>query len=84
MTLRRLGCNVLRMTTSESQTTMIGTLRRPVTFGYTDLHTKVRSDFRTFPAGTEVYCRERRSGFELRIPGTLLTATPPLSVVEPA
>jgi len=38
----------------------------------------------TIPAGTEVYVRETRQGFDIRLPGTLLTQSVDPSSITPA
>lgn len=64
--------------------TLIAITTRPVTFGVTGPD-KVRRDQQVHPAGTEVYVTRIRKGTcRVRIPGTLLDQTVPMSAVAPA
>lgn len=63
---------------------MMGVTTRPVTL--VAIHPTTRRTMHTemVPAGTEVYVRETRRGFEIRLPGTNLAQDVYPSAVVPA
>lgn len=74
------------MTTHTSPETLTGYTTRPVTFTVTHPVTRRALDIRQFPAGTEVVCKEHRSGDSLiaHIPGTAFSQRLYFSAVRPA
>jgi hypothetical protein len=69
---------------AEPDETLVGTTTRPVHFHRCDHKTREVLEIRLMPPGTEVYAHVRRGKLQLRVPGTLLTATVGADAVQPA
>ena len=69
---------------TNSTDTLTGYTTRPATFSVVNRRTREVEEIRTFPAGTEVTCRERGGLLVARVTGTLFTQDLYFSAVRPA